>query len=169
MIYKYVVNFLYVLAFLAFCREILVFMPSICNNTVKIQILTWCYAFTFVNHFNICILALLLYTNVINSHYFIFILLYLLEDNRRKPKHVRGLPRICASKYSAVVGMCTWWHSLMTARLLLMTSQNIVKWQIMLIRLWYIYVHIYFYLFIYFNLTEYIPLCLRKSQKQIVC
>jgi len=63
--------------------------------------------FTFVNHFNICILALLLYMHAINSHYFIFILWYLPEDNRRKPKHVRGLQHICVSKYSAVVGMCT--------------------------------------------------------------
>jgi len=102
MIYKYAVNLLHVLAFLVFCREVLVFMSSICNNTVKIQILTWCYAFTFVNHFNICILALLLYMVTISSHYFIFILRYLPEDNRRQPKHVRGLPHICASKYSAV-------------------------------------------------------------------
>jgi len=47
--------------------------------------------FNIFNHFNICILTLSLYSHDINDIYCILFVEYLLEDSRKRPKHVGGL------------------------------------------------------------------------------
>jgi len=44
------------------------------------------------NHFNICVLTLSLYSHNINDIHCILFVEYLLEDSRKRPKHVGGLP-----------------------------------------------------------------------------
>jgi hypothetical protein len=67
--------------------------------TVTIYILL--YAFYFFNHFNICILTLLLH--VYDKYPLLYFFYYLSEDGLKRPKHIGGLPHVCVLLYLIVV------------------------------------------------------------------
>jgi hypothetical protein len=51
----------------------------------------------------IIILTLLLHIYDITSYYCIFLVEYLPDDGRKRPKHVEGLPHVCILPYLIIV------------------------------------------------------------------